>query len=89
MNTIRITKVWTDDNSIYMETSDGRKASYAFSDWTRLAKATPEQRNDYILTYFGIHWPQLDEDLSFDGMFQDNGYTVANEDIVVYEKTDS
>ena len=29
----------------------------------------------------------LEKDLCFDGMFQDNGYAVANEDIVVYEKT--
>ena len=86
MSIIRISKVWIDDNSIHVEASDGQRAIYAFSEWKRLATATPEQRRNYTLTYFGIHWPELDEDLSFEGMFKDNGYVVANEDIVVYEK---
>ena len=67
-----ITKVWVDDNYVYAETRDGLQAKYAFSDWNRLSKATPEQRRDFKLSYFGIHWPQIDEDLSFEGMFSDN-----------------
>jgi hypothetical protein len=36
----------------------------------RLAKATPEQRKRFEVspTGYGIHWPDLDEDLSIDGL---------------------
>ena len=36
----------------------------------RLANATPEQRSDFVVSPsgYGIHWPQIDEDLSIDGL---------------------
>ena len=36
----------------------------------RLAAATPKQRENFILSpsRYGIHWPDLDEDLSVDGL---------------------
>ena len=70
--TMQIAKVWVDDTHVYAETTDGLRASYAFSDWTRLAHATDDQRRDFYLSFSGIHWPQIDEDLSFEGMFLDN-----------------
>ena len=72
MEQMIIAKVWVDSTHVYAETVDGICASYAFSEWPRLANATDEQRQDFHLSYFGIHWPQVDEDLSFEGMFQDN-----------------
>ena len=35
-----------------------------------LARATPQQRGDFELSPsgYGIHWPDLDEDLSIDGL---------------------
>ena len=38
----------------------------------RLLRATPEQRNKYELSASGIHWPEIDEDLSFRGLFNKN-----------------
>ncbi len=85
-----VKKVWVDDKNVYVETKDGLVASYAFSRWPRLANATKAQREDFQLTYLGIYWPQIDEDLSFEGMFADAGYCehTVNEDSVVYEKLD-
>ena len=77
MEPIKISKVWVDTTHVFAETTDGRRASYAFEEWPRLANATDEQRQDFYLSYFGIHWPQIDEDLCFEGMFQDAGETVA------------
>ena len=71
---LNIVKVWVDAAHVYAETADGLRASYAFSDWERLARATDDQRRDFYLSPAGIHWPQIDEDLSFEGMFRDNGY---------------
>lgn len=34
----------------------------------RLAQGTPQQLNRMELSPFGIHWPDLDEDLSFRGL---------------------
>lgn len=82
-----VSKVWVDDNRVYVETNDGKTASYEFSQWPRLANATKEQREDFQLTYLGIYWPQIDEDLSFESMFADAGYCehTVNENSVVYE----
>ena len=38
----------------------------------RLQNATIEQRENYELSPFGIHWEELDEDLSFEGFFKFN-----------------
>ena len=73
MKQIKVIRVWADSTHIYAEAEDGTRACYAFSDWPRLARATDEERQDFRLSYSGIHWPRIDEDLSFTGMFRDNG----------------
>lgn len=73
MSSCKIIKVWVDDTHVYAMTETGLTANYAFSQWPKLAKATKEQREDYQLSYSGIHWPQIDEDLNFESMFNDNG----------------
>ena len=83
-----IEKVWVDDNQVFAKTEDGLIASYRFSDWERLRNATQSQREDFTLSYYGIHWPQLDEDLSFEGMFSHAGLCnrTLKEDSVCYIK---
>ena len=68
-----ISRVWIDDHSVYAEPSDGERASYEFSKWPRLNQATDAQRQRFTLTRSGIHWDEIDEDLSFGGMFFDAG----------------
>ena len=82
-----IEKVWVDDTHVYAKTRDGLVASYRFSMWKRLQNATQSQREDFYLTYSGIHWPQIDEDLSFEGMFSHGGLCerTLNEDAVCYK----
>ena len=42
----------------------------------RLARGTPEQLNHIEVSPFGLHWPDLDEDLSFRGLLEgDYGQT--------------
>ena len=62
---IRIT-----DSEVCIKTSDGREACEKFSDYPRLKHATQKQRENYTADAFGIHWEELDEDLSFEGFFQ-------------------
>ncbi len=40
----------------------------------RLARGTHQQLNRIEISPFGLHWPELDEDLSFRGLLEgDNG----------------
>ena len=84
MKHTRLQRVWTDATHVHAETIDGRRASYAFSAWPRISAATDEQRHDYFLSYGGIHWPQIDEDLSFNGMFRD-GLLLSEDEQIVWE----
>jgi len=36
----------------------------------RLARGTPRQLNNIEVSPFGLHWPDLDEDLSFRGLLE-------------------
>jgi hypothetical protein len=50
---------------------DGRQYRYDISQISeRLAQATQQQRENFELSPsgYGIHWPDLDEDLSLDGL---------------------
>lgn len=69
MNRNDINKIWQTDSAIYIELNDGRQGFENFVDYARLAKATKIQRENFRLSHFGIHWPDIDEDLSFDGFF--------------------
>ena len=81
-----IARVWVDDHAVYAETTDGLRASYEFAQWPRLCNATAAQRRDFYLSYHGIHWSQIDEDLNFEGMFHDAGLCdiTPTEDSVCY-----
>lgn len=66
-------KVWVDDKMVWVETKDGVQASTPINRWARLASASPSEREDFYLSPCGIHWPKVDEDLSFEGIFADAG----------------
>jgi hypothetical protein len=86
MKQLYIKKVCTDDAHIYAETDNGIRACYAFDQWERLRDASKQDRESYQLSFSGIHWNRLDEDLSFTGMFIDNGLLPSSPDetIVCY-----
>ena len=67
----KVDKVWLNDTAICIRTSDGREASEQFADVQRLNRATPEQRSNYKVTPYGIYWPELDENLSFEVFFSE------------------
>lgn len=63
----KVVKIWLTDTEIWIQTEEGRTASEMFADYPRLKYATQEQRENYTTDDFGIHWEELDEDLSFEG----------------------
>jgi hypothetical protein len=58
------------DGRLLVTLKDGRLIGTPLSWYPRLAAATPEQLANYELWAFGIHWEDLDEDLSIEGMLQ-------------------
>lgn len=64
-----VLKIWFANQRIYLETKDGIVKSHPLEWFPRLLKATPEQRENYEFSPFGIHWEEIDEDISFDGFF--------------------
>ena len=58
------------DDTLSVDFLDGRSISVPLAWYPRLAHGTPEERNNWRLIGDGegIHWPDLDEDLSIEGL---------------------
>ncbi len=67
---IRIKDIKVSDDLITAYLTDGRMISVPLVWSWRLAEATPEQRAKYeiIGDGHGVHWPEIDEDISAEGM---------------------
>jgi Protein of unknown function (DUF2442) len=50
--------------------ADGRKIATPLEWYPRLRSASATQRANYEIMSMGIHWPDLDEDLSVAGMLK-------------------
>lgn len=49
---------------------DGRSAVVRFEDFERLKAASDSQRAAFTLGRGGLRWEEIDEDLSYDGVFE-------------------
>jgi hypothetical protein len=58
------------DDALTVDLSDGRTLSAPLAWYPRLLQATAEERNHWRLIGRGegIHWPELDEDVSVEGL---------------------
>ena len=68
----RVKSVELDDDRLTVELMDGRAIAVPLVWYPRLAKATARQRRNWELAGggYGIHWPDIDEDLSTDGLLR-------------------
>jgi hypothetical protein len=59
--------------SLTVELKDGRSISATLAWYPRLLHGTPEERNNWrpVGNGEGIHWPNLDEDISVENLLQD------------------
>lgn len=64
-----IIKVWLSDDAVNVMTADGRTGSELFADYARLSNVPRDLLENYEVSEVGIHWPQLNEDLCFEGFF--------------------
>ena len=67
---MEILNIWFDDKNIFLKTKQGVEKSMPLKWFPRLEKATEQQRKNFELSPFGIHWEEIDEDLSFEGFFK-------------------
>ena len=68
----RVMTVRIDDERLTVDLMDGRTIAVPLAWYPRLFNATPEQRDHWKLAGggFGIHWPEIDEDLSTEGLLR-------------------
>ncbi|HIX41368.1 MAG TPA: DUF2442 domain-containing protein [Candidatus Desulfovibrio intestinigallinarum] len=71
--TISPKKVWFDEASLWVELSDARTIGVPLAWFPRLLEASPAQREAFELSAFGIHWEELDEDISVQGLLEGRG----------------
>ena len=60
------------DRELVVELRDGRVVSVPLAWYPRLAEGSPRERGRWELLGpgIGVHWPDLDEDISIDGLLQ-------------------
>lgn len=68
----RVLGVRCDDHSLIVDLMDGRTISVPLAWYPRLLRATAEQRANWEVAGggYGIHWPDIDEDLSTEGLLR-------------------
>jgi len=66
----RVQEVHLTDETLAVDLFDGRTIVVPLTWFPRLLHATAEQRRNWKISGagFGIHWPDLDEDLSTEGL---------------------
>jgi Protein of unknown function (DUF2442) len=66
----RIKAVRINEDTVTVDLADGRTVSTPLAWYPRLLHATREQRKNVVISGagFGLHWPDVDEDLSVHGM---------------------
>ena len=76
MSTLRVrleplaTDVAVTDDSVHVTLADGREVSAPLAWFPRLLEATEQQRRNWRLIGggIGIHWPDVDEDISVESL---------------------
>lgn len=67
---VKIKNIQITEDTITAQLFDGRTISVPLAWSWRLSEATPKQREHYELIGDGqgVHWPDIDEDISAEGM---------------------
>jgi hypothetical protein len=66
----KIADVTVTDDSLTVDLADGRTVSVPVEWYPRLARGTPQEQKNWRLIGrgAGIHWPDLDEDISLENL---------------------
>ena len=67
------TTVRFDDDQMWVDLDDGRTLGIPLAWFPRLLHASPTQREQFTLSRAGLHWDELDEDISIAGLIEGRG----------------
>jgi hypothetical protein len=65
--------VRVDDDCLWVHLHDGRVVGAPLAWFPRLLAASPAQRSKFELSAYGIHWEDIDEDISVNGLLAGHG----------------
>ncbi len=70
LDSLRVTRVSSSADTLRTDFDDGRSVELPLMWFPRLFRATQAQRDHYELIGkgYGVHWPEVDEDLSAKGL---------------------
>jgi hypothetical protein len=70
---ISATAVRFDEDTMWVELTDGRTLGVPLVWFPRLLHASPAQRERVELSRIGLHWEEIDEDISVAGLLAGRG----------------
>ncbi|KKX30185.1 DUF2442 domain-containing protein [Rhizobium sp. LC145] len=70
---ISATDVKFDEDTMWVSLTDGRTLGVPLAWFPRLLLAKPSDREKFELSPGGIHWDELDEDISIAGLLKGRG----------------
>ena len=70
----KVIDVTVTDDTLAVDLEDGRTISVPIGWYPRLAHGTPEEQKNFQISGagYGIHWPDLDEDIGVEGYYWAN-----------------
>ena len=68
----RVRDVQFEDERLVVDLMDGRTIAVPVAWYPRLSRATARQRENWrpCAAGYGIHWPEIDEDISTEGLLR-------------------
>ena len=69
---MKIKEIWFDADYIYGRDEEGKEYRQSLLWYPQLRQANDEERDRYTLGFDGIHWRNLDEDISFESFEYDD-----------------
>jgi Protein of unknown function (DUF2442) len=71
--TISATAVRFDEHMMWVDLTDGRVLGVPLAWFPRLLEASPDARERVEISRIGLHWEELDEDISISGLLAGRG----------------
>ena len=72
-SSVRAKGVRFDQDSLWVELSDGRVLGVPLAWFPRLLRGSAVEREQVSISSRGLHWEALDEDISLDGLLAGRG----------------
>jgi hypothetical protein len=69
---MKVEKLWFENGRIYVTNDKGETLYQSLKFYPRLLVATEKQRAAYEFEPFGIHWEEIDEDMSYESFYYED-----------------